>query len=312
MKLAKVIDKYLIFKRAMGMKYKSESGILFSFHRYIGNVHINNITTEQIRIYLDRTKHYSGFWKKKYTTLSSLYRFAISRHYANVSPLPKNHPQILSQFTPYIYSKEELKQLLNNTSIVCERRSSIEGFVLRALILLLYGACLRHQEALQLTMNDVDLKEGILHIRETKFYKTRIVPVGKDLLKELKRYNLMRNKIYQHGLTSPFFCFKNGQALSQSAVRSTFRRLRIQANVSRSDKTICQPRLHDLRHTGAVHRLTAWYHNQEDLNRLLPLLSVYLGHIGLESTRHYLTLTPELLNEASLRFERFAVGGKND
>lgn len=312
MKLAKVINEYLTFKRSMGMKYKSESGILFSFHRYIGNVHISNITTEQIRIYLDSTKHYSNFWKKKYSTISGFYRFAISRNYANTFPLPKNHPQIFSQFTPYIYSKEELKRLLNNTSIVCGRRVSIEGFVFRALILLLYGACLRHEEALKLTMNDVDLKKGILHIRETKFYKTRIVPLGKYLLKELNQYNLMRKKIYPHETISPFFCFKNGQALSQSAVRSTFRRLRIQANVRRSDKTIYQPRLHDLRHTGAVHRLTAWYHNKEDLNRLLPLLSIYLGHTGLESTRHYLTLTPELLNEASLRFERFAVGGKND
>lgn len=312
MKLAKVINEYLTFKHAMGIKYKSESAILFSFYRYVGNVHIGNITTEQIRVYLDGNKRNSSFWTKKYITLSGLYRFSISRNYANTFPLPSYHPQISSQFTPYIYSKEELKRLLDNTSIVCGHRAYIEGFVFRALILLLYGACLRHEEALQLTMNDVNLKEGTLHIRETKFYKTRIVPLGKNLLKELNQYSLTRNEIYQHETTSPFFCFKNGRALSQSAVRYTFRRLRIQANVRRSDKTIYQPRLHDLRHTGVVHRLTAWYHNGEDFNRLLPLLSIYLGHTGLESTRHYLTLTPELLNEASLRFERFAVGGKND
>ena len=88
-------------------------------------------------------------------------------------------------------------------------------------------------------------------------------------------------------------------------MRSAFRRLRIQAGVQRNDGARYQPRLHDLRHAGAVHRLVAWYRSGADLQRLLPQLATYLGHIDLSSTQRYLTLTPELLREASMRFERY-------
>jgi integrase len=69
-----------------------------------------------------------------------------------------------------------------------------------------------------------------------------------------------------------------------------------------------QPRLHDLRHTAAVHRLIAWYRSGEDLQQLLPKLSIYLGHVSLSGTQRYLTLTPELLQQASQRFEHYAIG----
>ena len=81
--------------------------------------------------------------------------------------------QVPPPLVPYIYSQVELKRLLDSTPAVCGRQVTMEAFVLRTLILLLYGACLRHGEALRLTMNDVDLEQGILYIRKTKFYKTR-------------------------------------------------------------------------------------------------------------------------------------------
>ncbi len=100
--------------------------------------------------------------------------------------------------------------------------------------------------------------------------------------------------------------------LSKSAVGSAFRRLRIIAGIERRDGARYQPRLQDLRHTGVVHRLVSWYRHGADLQHLLPQLSTYLSHVDLSSTQCYLTLTPELLYEASLRFERFAMETHHD
>jgi integrase/recombinase XerD len=312
MKLKKIITEYLAFKHSMGISFYTEKCIFSSFCRYVGDVQMCDITPKQIRSYLDGNKPATSYWERKHTAISGLYRFALSRNYVDTLPLPRYHPKIQPSLIPYIYSKGELKRLLDNTPAICGRQVPMEAFVFRTLLLLLYGACLRHGEALRLTISDVDLNEGVLHVRETKFYKTRLVPLGKDLHKALNLYKRRRNKIYCNNATSPFFCFKNGQTLSQSAVRNSFRRLRILANVKRNDKAIYQPRLHDLRHTGVVHRLIAWYRSEVDLDRLLPQLSTYLGHTNLEATQHYLTLTTELLSEASLRFERFAMEKKND
>lgn len=128
----------------------------------------------------------------------------------------------------------------------------------------------------------------------------------------LKQYVRQRDHKFVRELDAPFFCFHDGRPLSQSAVRNAFRRQRILANIQRLDGAHHQPRLHDLRHTGAVHRLVAWYRSGADLQRLLPQLATYLGHIDISATQRYLTLTPELLLEASLRFESYAMENHHD
>lgn len=172
---------------------------------------------------------------------------------------------------------------------------------------MLYGAGLRLGEALALTLQDLDLPEACLRIREAKFFKRRLVPLGHDLAAVLTTYVAA----HRHGTAgaAPLFCFREGSPLSQSAVRSAFRRLRAHAGVHREGGARRQPRLHDLRHAAAVHRLLAWYRSEADLQARLPTLATYLGHVDLVATQRYLTLTPELLREASARFERYATGG---
>ena len=182
----------------------------------------------------------------------------------------------------------------------------MDAYVFHTVILVLYGACLRISEALNLTMNDIDFDQSMLVVRETKFYKTRFVPIGKDLHNVLCRYVQQRDATHCSEASEPFFCFRDSQALSQSVVRSAFRRLCIQTDVQRNDGGRYQPRLHDLRHTGVVHRLIFWYRQGNDQQQLLPQLETYLGHINLSATQRYLTLTPELMREASLRFEHYA------
>ena len=305
MKLSSVVAEYVTYKRALGMRFDTDAGILASFCRHVGDVPLISITTDQVRTFLDGDIPVSSYWKRKYTALAGLYRFALSRSYTRASPLSCRCPQLPSPLVPYIYSKAELKRLLDATPRACGPRVPLEAYVFRTLILLLYGACLRLGEALRLTMEDVDLDTAILCIQETKFYKTRLVPVGQDLLKSMNMYVQQRNITHSKESTAPFFCFRDGRTLSRSAVRSAFRRLRVHAGVRRDDGARYQPRLQDLRHTGAVHRLLAWYRSGADLQRMLPQLATYLGHIDLAATQCYLTLTPDLLREASMRFEDY-------
>ena len=249
----------------------------------------------------------SSYWHRKHTALAGLFRFAVARGYATTSPLPLSRPRLPPPLVPYIYSRAELKRLLNATPAVCGWRVPFDAYVLRGLILLSYGACLRPSEGRHLTMKDVDLEQGVLCIRMSKFYKTRLVPLGKDLNMALYQYVQQRNLVYEDNPDTPLFCFRDGRALSKSAVGSAFRRLRIVAGIKRQDGARYQPRLQDLRHTGVVHRLVAWYRQGADLQHLLPQLSTYLGHVDLSATQRYLTLTPELLHEASLRFEHHAM-----
>lgn len=307
MKLSAVAAEYVTYKRALGMRFKTEADIYASFSRRTGDVPIASISVDCVRQFLDGVAPVSSYWCRKHTALAGLFRFALSRGYTTTSPLPHACPQFPPPLVPYIYSQTELKRLLEATPAACGRRVSLESYVLRNLILLLYGACLRLGEALRLTIKDVDLNQAILCVRETKFYKTRLVPLGNDLSTAMNQYVAQRNLTYGQQADSPFFCFRNGRALSQSAVRSAFRRLRILADVRRTDGARYQPRLHDLRHAGAVQRLIAWYRSGADLQRLLPQLATYLGHIDLTSTQRYLTLTPELLHEASLRFEHYTM-----
>jgi len=312
MRLSDGVAEYVAYKRALGMCFNSEARILTSFCRYLGDVPIASVTSDCVRAYLDGEIPVSSYWQRKHTALAGLYRYALVRGYITTSPFPFRRPRLPSPLVPYIYSQAELKQLLDATPAACGRRVPFDAYVLHGLILVLYGACLRPSEGRHLTMKDVDLNQAVLCIRSSKFYKTRLVPLGKDLNMALKQYVQQRNLTYADNLDAPLFCFRDGRALSKSAVGSAFRRLRIVACIERRGGARYQPRLHDLRHTGVVHRLVSWYRRGADVQRLLPKLATYLGHIDLSATQCYLTLTPELLREASLCFERYAMETHHD
>lgn len=308
MKLSELVTEYVTYKQALGMRFNTEAHELAAFCRRIdGNTDVDSVAVDQVQAFLSGNNPLSSYSTRKKTVLCGLFRFALARGHATTSPLPRYSPKLPPPLTPYIYSHEELKRLLDVTPGACSSRVPLEAYVLRALILLLYGACLRHGEALRLTMKDVDLDGAVLCIRMTKFYKSRLVPLAADLNDAMERYVRQRNQKFSQDPDAPFFCFRNGRPLSQSAVRNAFRRQRVLANIRRDDGAAFQPRLHDLRHSGAVHRLIAWYRSGADLQRLLPQLATYLGHINLAATQRYLTLTPELLHEASVRFETYAM-----
>jgi integrase/recombinase XerD len=308
MNLTQVIAAYVTHRQGMGMRFRTEARILQSFSRAVGELRtIEEITVDQLLAFLAGTGPVTRNWERKHSALGGLYRFAVARGYVDHSPLPRTVPQPQEAFVPYIYSHEELRRLLDAVAANDHPRCHIDPETYRTILLLLYGAGLRISEALALTMADVDLDAGVISIRNSKFYKSRLVPVGDDLLQILNPY--AAGRLQQHaGAASPFFVTRRGTAVTRQNAEIAFCRLRVRANVVREAAGARhQPRLHDMRHTYAVDRLVSWYREGADVQRLLPKLATYLGHVHIAGTQRYLTLTPELLRQANLRFERYAM-----
>lgn len=307
MKLSMAAADYVAHKQSMGMRFRTEARTLKSFCRAMGETSLQGVSPDRVHAYLAGSGPITSFWERKHSILNGFYRFAIARGYVTSSPLPRTVPKPLQAFVPYIYSHDELRRLLSAAAAYDSPHSTIDPTTFRLLLILLYGAGLRISEALGLTLADVDLISAVLHIRESKFYKTRLVPVSADLVRLLNPYATMRRR-NRATPASPFFVSRRGHAVTRSSAEYAFCRLRVRAGVMRDDgNSRHQPRLHDLRASFAVHRLVSWYRSGADLQRLLPQLSTYLGHINIQGTQRYLTLTPELLREASDRFEQYAM-----
>ena len=309
MKLAQAVAAYVAYKQSLGMRFATEARALKSFSRALGDVDLDRIEPEQVRAFLDGTGPMTRFWSRKLDALRGFYRFALARRYTPRSPLPTNVPRCPQAFVPYIYSEEEIRRLL--AAAASRERCNLSSLTCRTVLLVLYGTGLRIGEALGLDLADVDLESALLRIRETKFYKTRIVPVGADLTRVLRDYLLERSKGAPIPADGPFLLTRQGKRPSRAGAEEAFKQLRRQAKVSRIDGSRYQPRLHDMRHTYAVTRLVRWYREGADVQRLLPQLATYLGHVHISGTQRYLTMTPELLRQASLRFERYALGGSD-
>ena len=314
MMLAQVVADYVTLKQALGMRFRTEARILTAFARALGAVALCDVTPQAVQAYLAGPGPLTTFWHRKFEALTGFYRFAVGRGYAAGSPLPALVPKRPAPFVPYLYTPAEVQRLLAATArLAAHPRAPLPAATVRTLRLLLYGTGLRLGEALALTLADVDLPERLLTIRTSKFYKTRLVPVGSDLAPMLAAYAQVRRRFPRPaGMASAFLALRTGQPLSRGRAEATFRRLRVAAGVQRTDGARYQPRLHDFRHAFAVRRLTAWYHAGADVQRLLPHLATYLGHAGLAGTQRYLTLTPELLTAASQRFAAYALEVSHD
>jgi integrase/recombinase XerD len=308
MNLQQLIEHYVSFRRALGERCQSTGSMLRAFGRAIGpQADVSEVRVEQVSAFLAGSGSVTLTWHSKYSALSGFYRYAVSRGYVTTIPLPAELPQRPPAFVPYFYSRQELRRLLDATATCRRPRSCLEPVTLRAVVLLLYGAGLRVSEALALDRADVDLENALLTVRQTKFCKTRLVPISLELAHALTQYAASRPApSSRSGQVVPLFTTRYGERVKQQTLESCFRRLCEHAGIRRADDARYQPRLHDLRHTFAVHRLTSWYRQGADVQQLLPKLSVYLGHVQLACTQVYLSMTPELLAEANARFERYA------
>lgn len=316
MTLRETIEQYILWRRAHGAKFTTGANLLRHFLGYAdGDATCDAVTATQVLAFLVGKGPLARHRENKYYALAGFWRQAISRGHATRSPLPDNEPKSPPRTPPYIYSRNELQRLFDPTNVEISRRGAVQldAVTFRTLLLLLYGAGLRLSEATRLTLSDVDLVEHVLTIRATKFYKSRLVPIGPQLATVLANYMPLRRRCGPaQDETSFLLANRDGTRLASSTVQAAFDALRRIAEVHGAASGRQIPRLHDLRHSFAVHSLTAWYREGADVQRLLPVLSTYLGHSDLEGTKIYLSMTPELLQQASLRFARYAGGGQDD
>jgi len=208
---------------------------------------------------------------------------------------------------PYIYSLQEVRSIIASARQIGPV-GSLRPAVVSTLIGLLYGTGLRIGEALKLTLGDINLKNRVLTIRETKFKKSRYVPLSPSMAHHLSMFLHQRKAAgFSMAPTAPVFVNPNGRAYGQPRIATIFldiiRRLGL-----RGPKGERGPRVHDFRHAFAVNRLVLWYREGVNLATKLPLLSTYLGHTTTTSTEVYLQATAELMERTGKRFhDHFAV-----
>jgi integrase/recombinase XerD len=299
--------EFLRFKRAMGIPYRRGEFVLDSFVRFVAQRWGNEGEVElrdAIARWCART---AG---RKAVTLGNEFGVVrqlclFRRRHDPTSYVPEHAlaPVKESTFLPYIFSHDDVRQILALAS--SHRGRFIWAAMLRTLILILYCTGLRLGEAVRLRTADVDLDRGILKIQHSKG-RSRVVAIRPDLVAELRRYGVERQKLLdkrrRHDQEA-FFLRLDASPLNilsaSEAIRRMLRQLGLKPPAGRVGA-----RPYEFRHAFAVHRLTAWAEEGVDIHAKLPLLSAYLGHQNIIGTEVYLKATPQLLELASERFEQ--------
>jgi integrase len=312
MSMVDLAEDYLEYRRRLGFRLRTEGKMLLAFARHADRAGQRGPLTTELAV----------GWARLPAGAAPLYqarRLQVVRGFARYrvifDPATEIPPEGLlgpaqRRVTPHIYSEDELAALL----AAARRLRSPTG--LRAqtyatLIGLLSCTGLRVSEALRLGRADVDLDHATLTIRETKFHKSRLIPLHPTALRALESYGRFRDRCHPIPRTDAVFVSERGTQLAYSTVRITFRKLRTQLPAPPRPEGRA-PRIHDLRHTFACRRLLHWYAEGADLDHAILALSTYLGHAQVSDTYWYLTGIPELLNLAAARFEHFAAPETGD
>jgi len=250
MNTSELIGRYLAARRANGTSLKSGQRLLYQFARETGDLPLADVTPQAVSVFLRGRGELSATWKTRYGLLTGLYRFAMARGHVQASPLPDQRPKLPPQITPYVYSRDELQRLLDATDSLTSPWSRLQAPTYRALLLLLYATGLRVSEALRLRLEDLDRTQRMLLVRETKFYKTRLVPVGEAAARALLRYVDRRcsELPMPQGTSSALFASRSGHRLDYQRVVTLFQKIRAEAGIGCPAGERRPPRLHDLRH----------------------------------------------------------------
>lgn len=225
--------------------------------------------------------------------MRGFFRYWKARNEIPGLPLPPARRSPVQTFVPYVYSRTEIRRLLVAAGKVQRQfKCVIDPRTFRTLLLFLYGTGATTGEAIALKQSDVDLRRKRINIQSSRVNRAREIPIGSDLYDVLLEYHRTHHgKGAENG--SPFFLARDGAPIKADTANQTFQRVRTEAGIARLDEARYQPRMHDLRHTFAVHRLTTWFRHGADMNRMIPALSAYMGQHDLGSAERYLRLTPE-------------------
>lgn len=291
MTLLQGIRIYVERKRAIGHLYVIHEKRLIYFSRQVGDVPLEQISVRQVLAFLDSPKISPMAWKKKHEFLKGFFDFWLARGAITVSPMPPKRNATPRASIPYIYTQAEIQRLLKSARNYQTPARCIDSLTISTFLIFLYATGCLPIEAMQLSVRDVDLKKGAIIIRNRSLAQLRELPIGSDLKTVLRKYLIARRRV--ESSNDHFFLNKWGEPLSRPTLNKTFQRIRIGSGIFRRDNAFYQPRMQDLRHTFAVHRITSWIKHGADLKRMLPALAVYMGQSGLGSTERYLSLTAE-------------------
>ena len=308
MKLAESITLYIAKRQAAGEKYYSPARVLCALSRSYGEVELASLTSDQVSSFLAGPRTGPATWRNKYGTLRVFFEHWRLREELRAVPLPPQAPKYTTSFVPYIYSASELRMLLAAVPR-CQQRDAclMSASMFRTLLLLLYGTGMRVGETLRLLGGDVDRGAGVITVRGTKFYKSRLVPLGPHVQAQLRSYLAMPGRSDRND--QPLFQSRLHKAVPRQVVEVGFRRLCNLAGVRREEASPYQPRVHDLRHTFAVRSLERCPCNDDAVSRHILALSTYLGHAHVADTYWYLQATPSLMAQIADAGEAFGQAG---
>jgi len=202
---------------------------------------------------------------------------------------------------PYLYSEWDIERLIAAAKAL-RPAGGLRDSTYASLLGLLFVTGLRISEALALTLKDVDLRRGVLTIRKTKFGKSRLVPIHSSTRRALLRYARRRSEVIGRVAITHFFVSSHGRPLTAGSVAKTFCTLRRRVGLHACGGCD-EPELHHFRHRLATESLLRWYRSGDDVERRLPILATFLGHVNISSTYWYLSCHPELMGLAMRRLE---------
>ena len=293
MKLHDGVQVYLDARQSEDTPWTKGAQYLRSFCRQVGDLTLEKVRADQVAHFLDGPLTSPVTWYSKYSVLRQFFRYWKVRNELYRLPLPPPRRAPVQTFVPYVYSRTELRRLLVAAGITQRGLNCVIGArTFRTLLLFLYGTGAMLSEAVLLERSDVDFRRRRITLRSCRTRRTRELPIGSDLYDILLKYHRAHHQ--RGAMRDPqFFLTKDGSQIKAGTANKTFRRVRKKAGIARYDGARYPPRMHDLRHTFAVHRLTAWFKHGADMGRMIPALSAYLGQHDLGAAERYLRLTPE-------------------
>lgn len=298
--LATAVEQYLALRRALGYRLRHETWWLPDFVSFLQKRRSPVITTALALEWACLPAHASRSWWAH--RLSAVRQFA--RHHSASDPRTEVPPADLlpgraQRLTPYFYTADEVAKLMREAGRL---RRPLTATSYETILGLLAATGMRVSEALMLDDDDLDWEYQLLTVRSSKFGKSRHVPLHATTLAALRAYVGRRDRLRPHRRSSAFFLSSVGKRVIVQNFQLVFLRLLESTGVGAGRDR--RPRIHDLRHTFAMRIVRDWYRAGVDVERRLPWLSTYLGHVSPSTTYWYLTATPELLGAAAARAER--------
>lgn len=301
--LTKAIQDYLAMRRDLGFKLRDAGMVLAKFAAFMEQRNAEVITTHLALEWAQQpSKAQPAFWAQRLSYVRCFARHHIASDPKTEIPAPGLLPFRPQRANPYLYSDEEVQHLLE-AALTLSPNMELRRWTFYVLLGLLSVTGLRLGEVLRLKLDDVDLDSGVLTVRDTKFGKSRFVPIHTSTRQVLADYRARRDKLLGDRDAVHFFVTQTGHQLDGGDVHRVFYRLSRQTGL-RAVNDSHEPRLHDFRHRFAVETLLGWYRSGQDVERRLPVLSTYLGHVHVSDTYWYLSAHPALMNLAMNRLEQ--------